>query len=119
MVALLVVASLTLDIPRGNDADEAGAICRTVSAGHVLPTGAAAEWTAGRRQSVLFIYGVRDAAAQDRVVEFVRATRERLAAKPVKIEFRSALTTRVVREGPGWTVWESDHGELLRTDVVQ
>jgi len=106
-------------IPNGHDAEEASALWRAVEDGHVLPAGADVNWRPGRDQTTLFVYGVRDVETQGRVVDVVRTARKALAAKPVAIEFRTALTTRVLREDPGGTVSVSDHGELLRTEVVR
>ena len=124
--ALIVVVAFAMlawwagaTIPTGGDAREAHAICDAVNESGLLPSDTHAEWTPGRRRSTIHVYGVRDAPTQDRVVDVVRSARERLGAKPVSIEFRTALTIRVPSEGPGITVSEADHGDVLRTALVE
>ena len=121
LVVVVAFAALTTfvdRIPTADDAREAKAICDAVNQSHLLPSNTHGEWRPGRRRSTIYVYGVRDAPTQERVIDVVRSTRERLRAKPVSIEFRTALTTRVLGETAGGTVSEADHGELLRTALV-
>ena len=122
LVVAVAFAALTtfvgMRIPSGDDAREAKAICDAVNQSHLLPSNAHGEWRPGRRRSTIYVYGVRDTPTQERVIDVVRSTRERLSAKPVSIEFRTTLTIRVLGETPSGTVSEADHGDLLRTALV-
>jgi hypothetical protein len=99
----------------GSRATEARAICRAVRDAHVLPPQADAQCGPGLWKSDLFVYGVRDAATQEQVIEIIRAEHDRLAAKPVNVEFRTEFRWRAV--SPDRSV--ADKGELLRAEVVR
>jgi hypothetical protein len=91
------------------------AVCKAVVDSGVLPPNADAKCRPGVWEADLLVYGVLDSATQDRVVEVVRAARERKHAKSIRIEFRSAFTMRPT--GPDWSV--ADPGELLRTELAR
>lgn len=115
LVAFWGCAQFCTDWLHTAGARDISAICRAVGDSHILPSGTDVQYVPGLWQSDVLVYGVRDESTQNRVIEVVRAARNRLGAKPVKIEFRTEFTMRP--NGSDTNV--ADTGELLRAEVVR